>query len=262
MAKIKNDKYYTPDHIVEYCVNKTEEIIGRDNITEYLEPSAGSGVFLKYLNKPYKAYDIEPESNLVIKQDYLKLHLNYKKGRCIIGNPPFGIKNNLSVKFYKKAIKEGDFISFILPISQFDSTQSLYEFDLIYSEDLNKQMYSDREVHCCLNIYKINSKGYNKKPIHTLKDVFIADIHKGKNVSPNDYDISICSWGSVGKVCEHKDQYKQQIYITINNKKLKKQIIDLITKTDWKNYSSITASPRLPTWRIYKLLKEKIPGIK
>ena len=58
MAKIENDKYYTPQDLAKYCVEKTKEVIGEDNITEYVEPSAGSGVFLNYLDKPYLAYDI------------------------------------------------------------------------------------------------------------------------------------------------------------------------------------------------------------
>lgn len=33
MAKIENDKYYTPDCLAEYCVNKTKETIGEENIT-------------------------------------------------------------------------------------------------------------------------------------------------------------------------------------------------------------------------------------
>lgn len=53
MAKIQNDKYYTSPELAKYCVEKTKEIIGEDNITEYIEPSAGSGVFLDYLDKPY-----------------------------------------------------------------------------------------------------------------------------------------------------------------------------------------------------------------
>ena len=61
IAKILNDKYYTSPELAEYCVKKTKEIIGEENITEYLEPSAGNGVFLNYLPKGTLAYDIEPE---------------------------------------------------------------------------------------------------------------------------------------------------------------------------------------------------------
>ena len=78
IAKIINDKYYTSPELAEYCVKKTKEIIGEENITEYLEPSAGSGVFLDYLDKPYFAYDIEPE-----------------KWDIIVSNPPFTNKRKI-----------------------------------------------------------------------------------------------------------------------------------------------------------------------
>ena len=75
MAKIQNDKYYTSPDLAKYCVEKTKEIIGEDNITEYVEPSAGSGVFLNYLDKPYLAYDIEPEDDRVVKANWLEVNL-------------------------------------------------------------------------------------------------------------------------------------------------------------------------------------------
>lgn len=34
MAKIENDKYYTPDCLAEYCVNKAKEIIGEEKAME------------------------------------------------------------------------------------------------------------------------------------------------------------------------------------------------------------------------------------
>jgi hypothetical protein len=49
MAKLDNDKYYTSPEIAEYVVNKTFEIIGISKISEFLEPSAGNGIFLNYL---------------------------------------------------------------------------------------------------------------------------------------------------------------------------------------------------------------------
>ena len=154
--KIKNDKYYTSPELAKYCVEKTKEIIGEDNITEWLEPSGGNGVFLDYLPKGTYSCDIEPEDKLnrIYIQNYLELDLEYKKGRCIIGNPPFGEKLNLARKFYKKSIQLGGCISFILPISQLNNSNSLYEFDLIYSENLGKLEYSNIKLHCCLNIYK------------------------------------------------------------------------------------------------------------
>ena len=80
----------------------------------------------------------------------------------VIGNPPFGSRSNLWVGFYKKAINLGDYISFILPISQFNNNQRMYEFDLIHSEDLGLKEYSGIPIKCCFNIYQRPVSGLNK----------------------------------------------------------------------------------------------------
>ena len=265
MAKILLDKYYTPADLAKYCVKKTKEIIGDKNITEYLEPSAGSGVFLKYLDKPYLAYDIEPEGENIVQADYLTLDLEYKKGRCIIGNPPYGKGNYTSVKFYKKSLELGDYIVFILPISQLNNNMYMYEFDMVYSEDLGKRLYSGRKIHCCLNIYKRNPEGYNPKPNYDLKDITLRGVSTGitrNDKVPDEYDFSICCFGSsIGKVCEYEGQYCHQIYFTIHNDKYKKIIKDLIINADWKSLYSMTATPNLKHWMINKYIKEQIPEI-
>lgn len=267
MAKIKNDKYYTPPEIAEYVVNKTIEIIGEKNITEFIEPSAGAGVFLQYLDnldKPYLAYDIEPEGENIIKQDFLKLNIPYKKGRCIIGNPPFGSRNSLSVKFYKHSIKIGDYISFILPISQYKNNQQMYEFDMIHSEDLGVKEYSGIKIHCCLNIYKRNFNKLNSKPNYKLKDVKVIEYRRnGSYKKPTAYDFGMCSWGSsLGKEITYVGQYAQEHYIIVLNEKYRKEIIDLCKSTNWKDLYPYTTTPKIQTWKIYKYIKEQIPEIK
>ena len=251
--------------MAKYCVHKTEEIIGINNITEYLEPSAGGGVFLDYLDKSYLAYDIEPEDDRIIKQDFLTLDLPYKNGRCIIGNPPFGTRNTMSVKFYKQAIKFGDYISFILPISQLDNNQQMYEFDLVHSENLGERQYTDRQLHCCLNIYKRNSNGLNKKPDYKLNDVIIKE-YRNKNESikhQNDkYDVRICFWGaSTGKECDYIGQYAHEMNIYCINRKFKDNVINIIKNANWKELYSHIATPALYQWQIYKYIKEQIPEI-
>ena len=264
MSKIPYDKYYTPYELAKYCVEKTKDVIGEENITEYIEPSAGNGVFLKYLDKQYKAYDILPEGYNIIKQDYLTLDLEYKKGRCIIGNPPYGNKNTLSVKFYKKAIKECDYISFILPISQFNNNIQMYEFDLIYSEDLGYKIYSNINLHCCLNIYKRPKNKLNKKPNYKLKDITILEYRRNgiDNINLN-YDYAMCAFGAgLGKEIIIPRTYSQEVYFYIHNDKLKDKILYILKTTDWKSMcKGISNIYRLPQWKIYKYLKEQIPEI-
>lgn len=269
MAKIKNDKYYTPPDLAEYIVNKTKEVIGVENITEYIEPSAGAGVFLDFLEKEnvlYLAYDIEPEDDRVIKQDYLKLELEYKKGRCIIGNPPFGRGNSLSMAFYKHSIKFSDYISFISPISQYKNNIQLYDFDLIYSEDLGKYNYSNIELHCCFNIYRRPNNGLNKKPNYKLKDINIIEYRRdGREINiPPNYDYAMGSFGAgcVGKPIKEIGQYALECYFYIHNKKLKNKILDILINSDWKELSKgISGTYRLPQWKIYEYIKKQIPEI-
>ena len=270
MAKIELDKYYTSDELAKYCIETTKKIIGQDNITEYLEPSAGNGAFLNHLPKDTLSYDIEPEDNRIIKQDFLALDLDYKEGRCIIGNPPYGRVMNLATAFYKKSIQLGDFISFILPISQLNNNFKLYEFDLIYSENLGRQLYSGKEVHCCLNIYKRNPNGLNKRKKYDLEDVEIQEWRKSNckrqelvGKTDFDYDIAICAWGgNCGREIEYEGQYAQEFYIKVKNKSYKEKIVKLIKETEWDKVFPMTATPKLQKWRVYKYLKEMIPELK
>jgi hypothetical protein len=197
--------------------------------------------------------------------------MEYKKGRCIIGNPPFGVKNNLAVQFYKHSLKFGDYISFILPISQYKNDIKLYEFDLMYSDDLGKRQYSDREVHCCLNIYKRPNNELNRKPIYKLNDVQIIERIKNSNPKRNkpfdvlneDYDLRLIAWGfGTRKFLDKTDkQYAKEFIIKIHNTNYKNKIIDLLKNVDWIKEYSMTATPNLLQWQVYKYIKEQIPEI-
>ena len=267
MAKIENDKYYTPPNLAEYIVNKTKEVIGEDNIIEYIEPSAGSGIFLDYLDKPYLAYDIEPEDDRIIKQDFLSLELEYKKGRCIIGNPPFGNRNTLLVKFFKKSIELGDYICFILPLSQLNNNYQMYQFDLIHSENLGINTYSGVNLECCFNIFERPKNGLNIKQNYKLNDINIAECRRGSKVDLdiNEYDIGICTYGSgiIGRVPKYKGQYVKEMYFKINNTILKDKIIELIKNTDWEKEICKGSSGQfnLTQWQVYKYIKEQIPEL-
>lgn len=114
--KLKHDKYYTPKELALKLIETTYKVLGKNNISEVIEPSAGNGSFSSQI-KDCVAYDIEPESPLITKADFLKLELPYQSGRLFIGNPPFGTNNILSVKFFKKCVESGDYIAFIQPIS-------------------------------------------------------------------------------------------------------------------------------------------------
>jgi len=222
-------------------------------------------VFLPYLDDNYLAFDIEPEGKNIKQSNYLELDLPYLKGRCVVGNPPYGKGNYTSVKFFKKAITQGDYISFILPISQLNNNMYMYEFDMVYSEDLGKRKYSDKNVHCVLNIYKRNYKALNPKPNYDLKCIGLRGVSVGESRNdkvPEIYDFSISQFGaSIGKKCHKEGQYCQQLYVTMHNREHKELIEKTILEADWQKLYSMTATPTLKHWHIYKYLREQIPEL-
>lgn len=253
------DKYYTSDRLASYAVRKSIEVIGEDSITEFLEPSAGGGVFLKYFNKPFIAFDIKPDAKEIIQKDFLQLNIPYKKGRLIIGNPPFGRANSTLKRFYKKAVKLGDYISFILPISQYNNNYELYDFDLIYSEDLGVQTFSNIDKHCCLNIYK-KPKHPKKKLQHKYEDMEIIGWRKTKQT---ECDFYICCYGSpLGKFVDKNSSLVNINGIIIYNESLRDKIINVFTNTNWEKEYAMMSSPNLLQWQMYRVLKREIPELK
>ena len=195
----------------------------------------------------------------ITKQDYLALDLPYKQGRCIIGNPPFGRANCNLKKFYKKSCKLGTYISFIEPISQYKNNHELFDFDLIYSEDLESRYYSNIEKHCCINIYK-KPVSLKSKPNEKLKDLNIIGWRKAKNT---DCDFYICCYGSsIGNFVDKNSKLVNINGIIIKNNKLKEEIINCFKNANWIKEYSMTSTPNLLQWQIYKYIKEQIPEIR
>ena len=266
MTKILNDKYYTPTELASRLIETTFRVLvenGIQDITDVIEPSAGNGSFSNQIK--CTAYDIEPECDGIIKADFLEESIEYKQGRLCIGNPPFGNSNSLSIKFYNKCCEIGDYVAFVQPISQYNNNLQMYRFDLIYSEDLGIISYSDRELHCCFNIYKRNDSGqFNPKPDFTLKDITIKEYRRnGSYKKPEGYDYAICNWGngSLGKVPEYVGQYAQEAYFYCHKKEYLQQMIDLLEYNTIRNYVNSISAKRISVMRLYKYLKDNIEGI-
>lgn len=266
--KLNLDQYYTSEEDMNYCVNKTLDVLQEKgySISEFLEPSAGQGVFSNYLATTglnVIAIDIDPKQDNIIKADFLTYDIEYKKDRLIIGNPPFGSKLNLAKQFFKKSVQIGDYISFILPISQLNNTNStMYEFDLIYSEDLGELIFSgNRKVHCCLNVYVRPKNGLNKKKVARLKDVEIVRIDS-KIYESFEFDIRMCYWGNAaGKILKDGERYSGEYKIKIHNEALKDRIITVLTNVDWKKELNTTAMPVIQKYHIVNVLKREIEEI-
>lgn len=105
------DKFYTQVEVAKECIDLVPELNTYDLI---IEPSAGSGNFSSQLD--CIAYDIEPEGDNIIKQDWLTTKPIKDKHILVIGNPPFGTRSNLAKAFIRHSQAIGaETIAFILP---------------------------------------------------------------------------------------------------------------------------------------------------
>jgi len=254
--KIELDKYYTSEETAIKCINILFEKVEKESISEYIEPSAGNGSFSLNINGCI-GYDIEPEHSSIIEQDFLELDMKYKKGRCFVGNPPFGSRMNLAQKFFKKCINYGDFVAFILPISQLQNTNSLFEFDLIYSKDLGKISYSNRKIHCCFNVFKRPKNGLNKRLSNKIDGIEIVR-QDSKKFANFEHDIRMCYWGdgSAGKILSDDESYSAEYKIKITHPK-KDKIINLLRTINWRAELNCVAMLKIQQFHIINLIRNK-----
>ena len=264
--KIDNDKYYTPIDLANRCYDKVIEVIGLDNITDVVEPSCGDGSFFHHDRlTPSIGIDLFPEmtGENIFEGDWIEYDLPYKAGRLTIGNPPYGKKMNLAQKFFKKAVAVGDYIAFILPISQLNNTQSLFEFDLVHSEDLGVREYSGRRLHCCFNIYRRPENGLNKKPSNKLKMVAFSR-NDSKGFGDFRYDLRMCAWGdgTAGKILEGGEHYAAEYKIRVSDEcTYRDEVIAYLKGFDWRSYMKCIAMRKIQIFHIINILKARFPQI-
>lgn len=231
MAKIAFDKYYTSPIVARWCIEKTKEIIGEENITEWVEPSAGSGSFSHQI-PGCRAYDLYPQHEYIEQANFLELDLGgYKKGRCFIGNPPFGAgQGKILSDFYNKSCDNGDYIAYIQPASYYNSYETFYRFEIVYSCLLYTE-YTNKKLWTSFTIYKRNPHKDNFKPNKEdikLKDVEFIKLgrnNKGKKHKKHiDYDYCFTSFGVV---FSESTPYKTsgQIAVKIKNEALRDKIL-------------------------------------
>jgi len=151
------DQFFTPEDTAKKCFEIFKKILKKngDNDDEYIyiEPSAGDGSFIKALGeKKYIAFDIEPRHKNITEQDYLTWEPpkfkngKYKNKYIVIGNPPFGLRGHLALKFINHSYDFADYVVFILP-QLFESDgkgvprKRVKGYNLIYSEKIESKFY-------------------------------------------------------------------------------------------------------------------------
>lgn len=263
------DKFYTEKYVALKCLDVVKSYL--KGIDLVVEPSAGSGVFVEVIkdhsNVKVEAYDIAPEHLDIEEQDYLELDTDKFNGLnvAVIGNPPFGSRNSMSVKFFKKSIKFANVIGFVLPISQLNNTSQMYEFDLVESIDLGLQNYSGRLLHCCFNVYKRPENGLNKQKKVVVDGLTCIEYRRDKTNSylskvKDGSFHSICSWGngSIGKTPKYVGEYSMELYFYSDDA----HIINVVKDIDWLSEVKSISAKKLPKGLALKIINEKIKGNK
>ena len=241
------DKYYTKSCIVEQCIELVKKYINISNNDLIIEPSAGNGSFIEYiktLSNNYIFYDLEPEHNEVLKQDFLELDYRILKKRTqninihIIGNPPFGRQSSLAIKFIKKCCLFSNSISFILPKSfKKDSMKKCFDkyFHLTYEIDILENSFlvngNECNVPCVFQIWQ-----YKKDDIRNIvpieKPLNFKFVEKNSiNITDNNVDISFRRVGvNAGTIMKEIDSKSVQSHYFIkftNNKTIDENIEQL-----------------------------------
>jgi hypothetical protein len=157
------DQYYTKPSIALKCVSQIMKLCPEiDETYQWIEPSAGNGVFLNTLSPAIEklGIDIDPKSETILKGDFLTWVPTINRKRIVFGNPPFGRQGSLAKSFIKHSADFADIVAFILPRSFVKPSMSRafpLNFHCIYSDELEKNAFmvndQNHDVPCVFQIW-------------------------------------------------------------------------------------------------------------
>jgi hypothetical protein len=184
----QKDQFFTSEKDVNHCFNVFKNYMSSvgETIKDYwfIEPSAGDGAFLNVLpsNKTI-ALDIEPNHKNIIQTDYFDwMPTKGDRKYIVFGNPPFGLRGHLALKFIEHSYEFADYVCFILPqLFESDGKGSprkrISNYNLVHSEKLNTFFHDPSGKEMKINVvFQIWSK-YNNNPRYDIKQ----------------YDNSVCN---------------------------------------------------------------------
>ncbi len=271
------DQYFTKETIASNLFKKATEIITKyeENIEnfQWIEPSAGNGVFFNLLPQNKRiGIDISPLNDEIIQSDYLKYILSDNHKNIVIGNPPFGHRGVMALKFINHS-KNADYVCFILPMF-FESNGKgsikyrVKGFNLIHSERLPKNAFytpsNDKsvDVKCVFQIWSKNHKAdkdefswyKNRKnePFSDLVKIFTVSLAKNRECGKKwifdekaDFYISSTFHDKISVVYTFEEvKYKSGVAIvfTTKDEQIKQKLKDILENADWKKYGSLATN--------------------
>ena len=179
----EKDQFFTPIETAQKCFQIFTDTINtfgeKTSDYQYIEPSAGDGSFLNVLPSDTIALDIEPRHASIISGDYLVWFPNESESEnykyVVFGNPPFGLRGHMALKFINHSYYFADYVCFILP-QLFESDgkgvprKRVKGYNLINSIKLESNFNEPNGNNIKINtIFQIWSKNHTN-PLFDIKD--------------------------------------------------------------------------------------------
>lgn len=255
----EKDQFFTEKSNVKKCISilkkKLEELGLNENDYTYIEPSAGDGSFFNELPKDRRiGIDIEPKCDEVISGNFLKWYPKNDKKYITIGNPPFGLRGNLALRFINHASKFSDFVVFILP-QLFESSgkgnckDRVTNLNLIHTEKIDSNFYYPDGTDVNVNVvFQVWSKNYKKesKRFSCSDYIKIYSVSDGGSPSTtrNKKMINNCHYYLPTTCFEEKMKIYEDFYDLPQNrgygiiiKKDKERVSEALKSINWKEIS-------------------------
>ena len=228
------DKFYTDDKVVSDCISSWQKNLKIKNTHAVVECSAGGGAFLNQLSSyNVSAYDIKPEADGIIEQDFLKLNLQKEFGNKkihFISNVPFGKSSSLANKFIKHCTdhKKTKSFSFILPASHsrpylLNKVNKYFHLKHQHFCQDFVEYGSNKKINCVFQVWM--RKSYERDLINMRPTTSLITF-----TNKQDADFKIGCKAKTGRVFLIDTDTKQKktissssfMYLKVNDKKLKK----------------------------------------
>lgn len=113
------DAYNTTTDVAKTCVGIMHDIMREAGHSpesyQYVEPSAGSGPFLKWLPNDTIAMDILPRHTVIRRGEFLTWNPPHSdRPYAVVGAPPLGKYSDVSVAFINKALSFADMVGMVV----------------------------------------------------------------------------------------------------------------------------------------------------
>lgn len=188
------DKFYTNPSVAEFCYGRLLSFVKDETL---VEPSAGDGSFYKILRSPKIGFDVDTECDGVILGDWFDQSVPLDS--VVVGNPPFGNRNDLTKRFIQHSLPYAKCIAFVLPaVFKKETLQTVFpkNWILVDSVDLPRDSFllngEDYHVPCVFQIW-LNSDKYPEQYKNLRESVkpelVIADFEFTNDKDAADYFV-------------------------------------------------------------------------